>query len=416
MKPLLITTAIVAGAGIAVVQHRKLSGLKEETARLEAVNVPPGSKTSRSTRAGEIPRQASAEQIELVRETMAYALVSAQKGNGSLAPERLKQLFLAAKDFSGKDIETVIGQLRDDPRLAGLDEEMFISTCRGIFSESTPFAWRDYLEAHRDFPNWQGLFDDALRNCLKADEQLAIQQFEKESARGNRDFASSQVRTNVLLKLATSDPDKMLAMATSPEFAADPDALFKLGGFVDDQFKKPEDHHRFLAALRRATEKHPDSPFLKTVRNDYVSEMINLLPMWPFDSTQALVDGEFTREERLLVAENAAHRSDLDDKAKWADWFLRIDPAEFDRWVAGQPERFKHPVIELLGDWGRRDAAAASAWLEKVPPGDLRSQAVLEHAWVIADRDPDGAAGYLGELPESTGKQNLVKKIEKARR
>jgi hypothetical protein len=416
MRPLLITTAIVAAAGIAIVQHRKLSDLKDETARLEAVNSPPASKTGRPVPTGKIPRQASQQEIGLVSGTIADALTSFQKGGARLDPGRMKQLLLAAKDFSGKDIAALIDQLSNDPRLAGLDAKTITDACREILSEAAPFAWRDYLEAHRDLPDWQRLFDDAVRNCLKADEQLAIQQFEEESARGNRDFATSQVRTSVLLKLATTDPDKMLAMAASPEFTADPDALFKLGGFVDDQLKKPEDHHRFLAALRRATEKHPDSPLLQTVRKDYVREMRNLLPMWPFESAQALVDGEFTREEKLLVAEEASHRSDLDDKAKWADWLLGIDPAEFDRWIAGQPQRFKHPVVELLGAWGRHDAAAASAWLEKMPSGDLRAQAVLEHAWAIADRDPDRAAGYLGELPESKGKQNLVKKIEKARR
>ncbi|MES2924433.1 MAG: hypothetical protein V4819_22970 [Verrucomicrobiota bacterium] len=417
MKPILIATAILAAVGFAIVQQSKLSDLKAETARLEAGKTPSAVKRAdRSLPAAEVPRQATAAQIELVRGTMAEALVAFQKRTSHPDPERMKQLLLAVRDFSGKDIARLLALLRDDPRLAGLEADKIVDACREIFSEAAPFAWRDYLESHRDLPDWQKLFDSAVSNCLKADGKRAIEQFEEETARGNRDFATSGIRTGVLLKLVASDPDKMLAMAASPEFAADPDALAHLGGFVDDQLKKPEDHLRFLAALRRATGKNPDSPLWQTVRKDYVREMSNQLQMWPFEPMKTLVDGEFTREEKWLVAEQASHRGDLEDKSKWADWFLGIDPAEWDRWAAGQPQRLLHPVIGMLGDWGRNDVAAASAWVEKLPPGDLRSKAVLEHAWSIADRDPDRAAGYLGELPESKGKQNLVKKIGKAKR
>ena len=50
-----------------------------------------------------------------------------------------------------------------------------------------------------------------------------------------------------------------------------------------------------------------------------------------------------------------------------------------------------------------------------MPPGDLRSKAVLEHAWTIVERDPDRASGYLAELPESKEKQDLVEKISEAK-
>lgn len=417
MKPILIATVILAAVGIAIVQKSKLSDLNAETARLEAGKTPSAMKRAdRSLPATEAPREATAAQIELVRETMIEALMVFQNRTARPDPERLKQLLLAVRDFSAKDIARLLELLRADSRLAGLEANKIVDACREIFSECAPFAWRDYLEAHRDLPDWQRLFDSAVSNCLQADGKRAIEEFEDETARGNRDFASSGIRTGVLLKLAASDPDKMLAMAASAEFAADPDALAHLGGFVDDQFEKPEEHQRFLAALRRAAEKQPDSPLWQTIRKEYVREMSNQLPTWPLEQMKALVDGEFSREEKLLVAEQASHRGDLDDKSKWADWFLGIDPAEWDRWIVGQPQKFKHPVIELLGDWGRNDVAAASAWLAKMPPGELRSKAVLEHAWTIADRDPDRAAGYLVELPESKEKQNLVKKIGKAKR
>lgn len=381
MKPILIITAILAAVGIAIVQQSKLSDLKADTARMEAGKTPSAMKRAdRSLPAVETPREGTSAQIELVREAMIEALVAFQNRTAHPDPERMKQFLLAAKEFSGKDIARLLELLRADSRLAGLAADKIVEACREIFSEAAPFAWRDYLEAHRDLPDWQKLFDSAVSNCLQADGKRAIEQFEDETARGNRDFATSGIRTGVLLKLAASDPDKMLTMAASPEFSADPDALAHLGGFVDDQLKKPEEHHRFLTALRRATEKQPDSPLWQTIRKDYVREMTNQLPTWPFEQMKTLVDGEFSREEKWLAANQASHRGDLDDKSKWADWFLGIDLADWDRWIVGQPQQFKHPVIHLLGDWGRTDAAAASAWVETMPSGDLRSKATLAHA------------------------------------
>jgi hypothetical protein len=416
MKPVILITAIVAAAGIAAVQHFKLSALKAETARLEAA--PESSRVRRDLDRPPpaIQPEATGAQIELFRGTLIQALVAFTNRKARPEPAQMKQLLLAAQSFSGSDIAQVLELLRADPLLADLEPHVITEACSGIFSESAPFAWRDYLNSNRDLPDWQQLFDAAVRQCLQADSKQAIEQFEKEAARGNPDFATTGIRSAVLMKLATSDPDKMLALAVSPEFAADPDALAHLGGFVDDRFSRPEEHHRFLAALRRAAEKHPGNPLWQTIRKDYVREMSGQLSQWPFEEMKLLVEGEMSREEMLLVAEKASHRSDLEDKSRWADWFLGIDPVEWDRWIAGQPQKFAHPVIQMLGDWGRNDVAAASAWLETLPPGELRSKAVLAHAWAIADREPDRAAAYLAELPESKGRQNLVSKIEKARR
>ncbi len=416
MKSILIIAVIIA-TGIGILQRFKLSDLNAETTRLEAGKTTSAPKRGdRSFPGIQAPPEATAAQLEVVRETMIAILVAYKNGAKNPNDEWMKQLLLAAGNCSGKDIASLVNSLPGDPRLAGVNSDEVFHFLREIFADVSPFAWRDFLQDHRDLPNWQGLYDSAISQCLQADSIRAIQQFEEESARGNRDFASSDIRTGVLLKLAASDPDKMLAMAASPEFSADPDALAHLGGFVDDQLKKPEEHHRFLAALRRATEKQPDSPLWQTIRKDYVREMAGQLATWSCESMETLVGGEFSREEKLLVAEKSSHRGDLNDIGKWADWFLSIDPAEWDRWIVGQPQQFKHPVLEVMGDWGRNDVEAASVWLEKMPPSELRTQAVYEHAWILADRHPDRAASYLSELPESKDKQSLVEKIEETKR
>jgi hypothetical protein len=416
MKPILIATAIVAAAGIAIVQHFKLFDLNTETAMLEAGRTTSSPKRAdRSVPETETKRDATAEQIEVVREAMIEALVAYRDRRARLDPERTKQFLFAARDFSGRDIARVIKLLDGDSRLSGLEADKILEAYHHNFSEVAPFAWREYLEANRDLPDWQKLFDFAVTSCLHADGKRAIDQFEEESARGNRDFATSGIRTGVLLALAASDPDKMLAMATSPEFTADPDALALLGGFAANKIGNPADHQRFLTAMRRAQERNP-SPVLEKIRQDYVSGIGRRMNDWPPADAISLIDSGLTPDERFSTAAILANRFDLNDAEKWIDWFLRIDPKEWAAWTERTGTRERHPLVEQIQGRSYRDAQTAGGWLAKIPPGPLRDEATLSHAWMIADRDPDRAAGYLAELPESKGKRNLAKKIGAARR
>jgi hypothetical protein len=114
-----------------------------------------------------------------------------------------------------------------------------LTEMKEVLGGTAPFAWREYLVSHRDLPDWQNLFEAATRQCMRADSKRTLELIEQELARGNPEVATTNMRQSLLLALATSDPDKMLARAVSPELAADPDALAHLGGFGDDKPKKP---------------------------------------------------------------------------------------------------------------------------------------------------------------------------------
>lgn len=416
MKPILIAIFVVAATGIAILQHLKLTDLQAETARLEAGKTTSATKrTDRSLPATEIHTEASTEQIEFVREAMIEAIVSFHKRTARNDPERMKQLMLAVREFSGNDIARLIELLHGDPRLAGLAAGQGVDACREIFAEAAPFAWKDYLEAHRDLPEWQNLFDAAVRNCLREDGKRTLAMIEKETARGNPNVATTGIRSSVLLELATSDPDKMLAMAASPEFTADPDALAHLGGASASTIQDLSGHQHFLAALQRAQEKNP-SPALTKIREDYLSNMAQQLSDWPPADAISLIESGLTPDEQFSTVAAPARVSDLPDPEKWIDWFLKIDPKEWAAWTQRKGTRDRHPLVSQIESRAIQDLQAPSEWLKKIPPGDLRDEATLSYAWMIADRDPDRAASYLGELPESKGKQNLVKKIGKAKR
>jgi hypothetical protein len=389
----------------------------EETRRLENPSAESPSEGPRRT-PDQPQKDAPREQVELVREAVMETLLALQDPARGRAPEqaeRTKRLLHAAKDLSARDMETVMTALLSDARLAGVACDEIIRSCHELFSEVAPFSWREYLVAHRELPDWQRLFEAACRNCLREDGKRALALIEEETARENPEVATSGIRTSVLLELAVHDPDKMLARAVSPELAADPDALAHLGGFVDDRFETPADHRRFLAALRRAQEKNP-SPVLTKIREDYTREMAGRFAGWPATEAILLLDSELTPDERFLFAEQSASRVDLSDPEQWVDWFLKIDPAEWSAWTTRMGSHSKHPLVRQIESRAIKDSDLPATWLGRIPAGALRDEATLGYAWMIADRDPDRAARYLGELPDTKGKQNLVKKIGKARR
>lgn len=412
---ILVLTAI---AVTAVAYHRqgRLTELKEENRRLEKQTSASPMTLSRDKTIEAVP-DAPAAQVELVCETMVEAFIAFQdrsRGTDPEKAERAKRLVLAVKDLSARDMAKVINTLFSDSRMASLEREEIIQACSEIMGGTAPFAWREYLRFNRDLPDWQNLFEDATRQCMVADSKRTLAMIEQETAGGKPEVATTNMRQSVLLALAASDPDKMLARAVSPELAADPDALAHLGGFVDDQFKKPADHQRFLAALRRAQEKNP-SPVLDTIRQDYVREMGQQLSDWPAYDAITLIDSEFTPSERFQIAEKRAHLGDLTEADKWIDWYLKIDPAEWTAWSKQQNIQNKHPLVRQIASRSIEDADLPAKWLVKIPPGGLRDEATLEYAWMIADRDPERAASYLEQLPATKGKQRLVGKIEEAR-
>jgi hypothetical protein len=416
MKPtiILVLTA-VAVAAVAFLRQGRLTELKQETRMLESQSSVSPSVRSRQEPDEEQP-DAPAAQVELVCGTMVEAFIAFQdrSRHGEDYPERMKRLLLAAKDLSARDMAKVMNALFNDTRIAGVERDDIIRGCHEVLGGAAPFAWREYLISHRELPDWQNCFEDATRQCMQADEERTLAMIEQEKSRGNPEVATTGIRQSVLLALAASDPDKMLTLAVSPELAADPDALAHLGGFVDDQLKKPDDHQRFFDALRRAQEKNP-SPVLETIRKDYVRELSNRLDAWPPDEAIPLIDSEFTSAERFQFAEQCASRGDLTEPDKWIDWFLKIDPAEWAAWSKQQYNRYTHPLVRQIASRSLQDADLPAKWLEKIPPGPLRDEATLEYAWMIANRDPERAASYLDRLPQTKGKQNLVGKIKEAR-
>lgn len=413
----IVVTALAAITPIAWLQNVQLHNLKAETAELEQMARSLGGNHNHARIDPDTVRPDSNEMAtERVRfQQLVTGLLLAHFEGSRLDREEprkfQKELLEIARGFSPEDIKIVVDALEAESRLPG---EAGLAVAGEIIQEAAPFAWLDYLGTRREVDHWQEIHSNCFVKCLQSDPRRALLLYEQAVAAGNADFATTGVRQGVLMELSVQDPDRMLELAMTPGFAADPDALFRLGGFVDDRMETFADHQRFMAALRRAAAAEPESTTVATIRGDFVREITNELGRWPISEVKPLVDSEFTRDEKLHALQLASQRGDLESITGWADWFLEVDPETWAEWGNSQSERTRHPLVHLAANWASSDPDASAAWLDEMPAGSLRTDVVLEFAWSLADHDPQRAAGYLDELPDSKRKRELEELVESA--
>jgi hypothetical protein len=161
------------------------------------------------------------------------------------------------------------------------------------------------------------------------------------------------------------------------------------------------EHASYLAALRRAGEKSPENPLLAEIRATYLNELPARLKGWSFGDVTALVDGELSAAEKLVTARILSTFPDLDEPAKWADWFART----------GGTLDGTHPIMKYLGSWSLADFRAAGHWLDCYPEGAAKEKLVREHASRIRYAAPEEAAWRAATLPPSPQRDELLAEI-----
>jgi len=416
MKIIYIIVAIlVLGVTAGILQQSKLRDLQHRTAAVMSETSPVKLKRDPSSSVREAAK-VSPSDMESMVEDFAAAFLAFKDRSGTDRAEkaaRTRRMMLASAKFGTRDIEELFQKLRNDPRLAEAGDDAPMDLCLKIFRETAPGATMGFLEGHRNLPDWEGHYASCFRNYLASNPRDAIRWFDEQAALGNPAVAESSMRSAILLGEAHVDPERMLSRAVSPGFVSESDALSHLGGFVASTLDDVSEHRQFLAALRRAQEKDAESPALAKIRTGYIGGISSDLAGFPFQDASAIMDSEFTSAEKLKFAASECHRADLDGLEKWADWFLKIG---YDDWkmrevTPGSPP--DHPASAVLETWAESDWRAAGKWLEKVPPGPLKSEMVERYSWRIAAIDPDRAATYIPEISDGKERRSLVKKIAK---
>ena len=305
MKPAFIITAIFAAAAtIGTWQNSRLSHLKQQSVSLETRATQPVSVRSPRSPEPTVKPISQAEQDAFCEQVITELLAHMEHSNRDVPDqaERRRNWLLTSAKFSAADIERCLQKLRADPRLAGLlNETETIQLCLQVFAETGPFAAMKFLEGHREMPEWAAHYAVCFNGFLVANPRDAIRWFDQQTALGNPDIANSSVRQSILIRESRIDPDKMLARAISPAFTSDPETLTSLGGFVASTLKEPSEHQQFLAALRRMQKGGDLSPEVGKIRAEYIGGLSQKFYDFRFEESSAMVDSEFTLDEKLAA-------------------------------------------------------------------------------------------------------------------
>ncbi|MDP0490667.1 MAG: hypothetical protein Q7Q71_06430 [Verrucomicrobiota bacterium JB023] len=327
--------------------------------------------------------------------------------------EKLREFYRRAQGFSAENIGEFVALLKEDGRIPWevIDDEILGE----IFGEVVPFELVKFLAGNRELEGWESLFQGAFVQCLKTDLSKAFKMYEEGVAAGRAEFRTTTIRSRVLIALARDYPDKMLALAQSEEFQADPDALMHLGGFVDDQLETSQEFLGFLIEIERALEKGGNAEFLATVRKDFIRESRQKVRNWSFDETKGFVMGGMNRDEMFEFFAWTRHMADLTEPEKWGEWLMEIEAEEWVEWAGDDASLQTHPLVSFVRNSARGDTSFGEEFLKTMPEGALRDEVMLEFAWRVVGRKPELVAGYLEKLPESKGRERLAEEIAHAR-
>lgn len=414
----IVITILVTALMIAISQQSRLRDLENEAASFsEETKRALIESRGRSTRVPESKSEPTPQaDLILLEDSFAEILIASRRENPSrvfLDPALRERLALIVSNLSPSEFSDALESFQSAAALAEILPNEIVETFLQNFSDYAPYASLNYLSNHPKTKNREQLLSRAFHQFSRENPRDAIRWFDEQARLGGPDI--EKLRSTLLIAEATLDADNLLARAISPEFTANPDHIKGLGSSIAASLKDASQHHQFLGALRRAERKPNASPQLAKIRTDYVGEITQRMIRWPQEAVESLVDSEFTQDEKFIFASKASRYGALSGYARKGDWFMKIDQDTWVDWAekSGQPS--KHPAVSHLSTWARHsEKTAAAEWLAKQKPSPLKEKMTLEYAWTITEADPAAAEVYLPEIPESKGKKNLIKRINKA--
>ena len=400
-------------------QWKKLQTLQKERSQLrlqakEIATEPAASGVARGRPDYKRVLGVSSEEVaHLHQEIAEYLDIPRNTPRGDETSILLKNWFEKAQRFSAANIREFVALSGNEASDYSILSKTVSKggTVGALFSEAVPFQMLIFLEESRDLLGWETLFNQGFEQCLISDPSEALLLYENGIKAKKAEFQTSRIRTEVLNALARWQPDRMLELALRSEFQDDPEALNYLGSRAEAQMGNPVEAVQFLEALDRKLEKESELTFLQELRGDFVNAMSER----PFGEVKEFVSLAFDRQEQLqFFAQHNAIRGygERGEWNQWGDWFLEIEPSEWKEWAGESRQEGKHPLVTLIRNSAQRNRSFGESYLKRIPEGPLRDEATLEFALGLAGWQPERAAVYLEELPDSEGKTKLEKKIE----
>ena len=168
---------------------------------------------------------------------------------------------------------------------------------------------------------------------------------------------------------------------------------------LQENIKDLAGHQRLLAQLNNAHEEKPNLTELTKFRTNYLRNLNRTLTDEHFKDAAKFVAENYGPEEQQNFAEHLSRIGGLPEPAKWASWLTEHGNEKFCK-------RF------VSAAWGMRDPKGAGEWLSQQPESPLKEAIVHDYAFQLALIDKPAANEWAQTLPESKGKQKLLRKIK----
>ena len=235
---------------------------------------------------------------------------------------------------------------------------------------------------------------NAFRGWSRSAPEEAVAWYEQQrvaGATGLDDLAILAIASKAIV-----DPAEALTAALDN---TDSKALKTSLWSLQENIKDLAGHQRLLAHLNAAHEERPNLTELTKFRTNYLNNLNRTLIDEHFKDAAKFVAENYGPEEQRDFAEHLSRMSGLPEPAKWASWLTEHGNEKFCK-------RF------VSAAWGMRDPKGAGEWLSQQPESPLIQAIVHDYAFQLALVDKPAANEWAQTLPESKGKQKLLRQIK----
>jgi hypothetical protein len=414
---LIALAAVVAGA-VAVKQYRRLGELQTEIARMRGparVEKPPAQKVLPSRPEHEPRRSAGfssdglslagAETLPEARELIARLGWLNQRNLEDRAPADLDDIDRLEELLAGMGAATVRTLIDDLVRSVG--EEQLVENLRGLFHQLAPREALAWSMIEDPGPAREHAVADDFNRWTLADPAAALKWFQEMEAKGDPLASAGRIAEAAFRVRMLEDPAWAVANIERMKLRW-PGLLVVEGGGMAGLSAGPEPRQgiALVDALNAAADKPDASALIRQLRDLSMREMAGGMAIGLFRDAVAVADASFTPEQKWLVAEAVGLNSNLgaQELPQWGQWIATLD---------GEPDKnILPPLIRVLRQCASSpEKYGEPVWLDALPPGPKREEAVACYIQCVAGNEPEVAARWLTRLPDGEKRQNLMDRL-----
>ena len=191
--------------------------------------------------------------------------------------------------------------------------------------------------------------------------------------------------------LAAQDPDK--AFARLAELQDPQERQMALGGIAQSAFDDTS-RNRLMDEISKL----PDANERKEARAAILGQLAMMDPEKAMAATSAL-----PAEERAEVSQRVGTSLMMSDPAVGANYLVEN----------AAPHKKSEIYNQVISQWVGSDANAAGAWLGAQPPSQDLDQARASFATRVANRDPESAMAWAGQISDETQRTETMGQVFK---